>query len=86
MNNLIKILLFSAILPIFVYGCTNDSDAIRALRDSGYRDISTGGYGWFSCGSDDFYSTKFTATNIHGNKINGVVCSGLIFKGATIRY
>ena len=57
-----------------------------ALRDAGYTDISTGGYGLFSCGRDDFYSTKFTATNIYGNKINGVVCSGLIFKGSTIRY
>lgn len=67
-------------------GCSNQSDVERALQNSGYTNIRTNGYDWFACGRDDFYSTKFTATNSAGAQVSGTVCSGLLFKGATIRF
>lgn len=52
----------------------------------GYKNIQTHGFDLFACSEDDFYSTKFTATNPAGQQVSGVVCSGLIFKGATVRF
>ena len=70
----------------FVSACTNPKDAERALEAAGYSDIQTGGYAPFACGEDDFYHTKFTAINPVGKRVSGVVCSGLVFKDATIRF
>lgn len=67
-------------------GCTNNSDAYRALDNAGYSDIKTTGYSWFACGQDDWYSTGFTATNPKGKVVSGTVCSGVFTKGATIRF
>ena len=69
-----------------VSGCTNDDDAFRALNAEGYTNIQTGGYAFFACSKDDFYHTSFTAKNAKGKTVEGVVCSGLFFKGSTIRY
>lgn len=81
------ILIIACIFMIgFVSACTNPTDAERALRSAGYSDIQIDGYAWFSCGEDDFYHTKFTATNPVGERVSGVVCSGLVFKDATIRF
>jgi len=70
---------------LFVTGCSNPSDAIRALSNSGYTNIDAGGFDWFGCGNGDFYSTKFVATNPAGKVVSGTVCSGLL-KGATVRF
>lgn len=78
--------LFILFTVIILAACTNSEDARRALTSAGYTNISTGGYDWFACGGDDTYATKFTATNPAGNRVNGVVCSGLLFKSATIRF
>ena len=66
--------------------CSNSEDAHRALNNAGYTNIKAGDYDWFACGQDDFYHTKFTATNTVGKQVSGVVCSGLLFKSATIRF
>lgn len=78
-------LIFVALICL-LNACTNKDDATRALQNSGYTNIQIDGYGWFACGKDDFYHTKFTATNPVGQQVDGVVCSGLLFKGATIRF
>jgi len=67
-------------------GCSSQSDANRALKGAGYTNIKTDGYDFFACGGDDFFHTKFTANNPVGNKVSGTVCSGLLFKSATIRF
>lgn len=79
-------IVISVALIILLSACTNSNDATLALSGAGYTDIKTGGYDWFACGEDDFYHTKFTATNPAGDRVNGVVCSGLLFKSATIRF
>lgn len=67
-------------------GCTSQTDATRALQAEGYTDIRITGYDWFACSKDDTFHTGFSAKNRDGREVRGVVCSGLLFKSATIRY
>jgi hypothetical protein len=78
-----KLLLLAALLLV---GCTSESDAMRALSAEGYKDVKFTGYDWFACAKDDTFHTGFTAINRDGKVVSGVVCSGLVFKNATIRY
>ena len=73
-------------LILLLSACTSSKDATRALDNAGYTHIKTGGYSWFVCSESDFYHTKFTAINPIGKTVSGVVCSGLFFKSATIRF
>ena len=66
--------------------CSNSNDAVRVLQENGYKNIQTTGYKFFACGRDDFYSTGFVAPSVNGTEVNGTVCSGLLFKGSTIRF
>lgn len=77
-----KIILIAA----FAAGCTSPNDAYRALNSAGFTDIEIYGYDPWACSEDDFYHTKFSAVNPLGNRVDGTVCSGLLFKNATIRY
>jgi len=79
-----KYLMIVAVL--LLSACTNPEEAHRALTSSGFTDIQTGGYAVFACSKDDFYATSFTAKNSRGEVVSGTVCSGLLFKGATIRF
>ena len=79
-------LVVACLFALSLSACSNSEDAYRALSNAGYTNITTKGYDWFACGQDDFYHTKFTATNPSGKQVNGVVCSGLLFKSATIRF
>lgn len=65
-------------------GCTSNNEATRVLRQGGYKDIEYTGYSFFACSRDDAFHTGFRATSPSGEKVEGVVCSGLL-KGATIR-
>lgn len=69
---------------IFLAGCTNSSEAQRALEGSGYTDVKIKGYAFFGCGQGDSFHTGFEAKGPTGRSVQGVVCSG-VFKGATIR-
>ncbi len=66
--------------------CTNPNDAMRALEAEGFSNIKITGYNWLACSKDDFYSTGFEATNSKGKVVSGTVCSGVLFKNATIRF
>lgn len=79
-----KIILCLTIL--LIVGCTNSADAQRTLDSAGYTDIHILGYSFFACSQDDFYHIRFTATNYQGKAVKGTVCSGLLFKDATIRF
>lgn len=78
--------IFAVLLVIGLAGCYNTSDAEKAARAHGFSDVKVHGHGWFACAKDDFYATKFTATNARGEKVEGVVCSGLFFKNSTVRF
>ena len=85
-KKLLIIVTFVCLVSACLSGCTNKNDAERALKAAGYTDIHIDGYAWFACSDDDFYHTKFTANNPVGQKVHGVVCSGLLLKNATIRF
>lgn len=81
-----KIMIIAALVAVLATGCSSSNDAQRALKAAGFTDIQTKGYAPLACSEDDFFSTKFVATNPRGERVSGAVCSGLIFKNATIRY
>lgn len=78
--------LILAVICIFSVSCSNSNDAKRALHGAGYTDIEITGWKPLSCDEKDFYSTGFIARNPNGNTVSGVVCSGILFKNATIRF
>lgn len=82
---MMKKLILSAIF-ILLTSCSNPTEATRVLESAGFTNIAIDGYSFFGCSEDDFYHTKFTATNSNGKRVEGVVCSGLFFKNSTIRF
>jgi hypothetical protein len=80
------ILPFTAFALLTLSGCTDESNTIRTLEDSGYSNIQTTGYSWFECGDGDAFHTGFTATNPVGRRVSGTVCCGWMTKGCTIRF
>lgn len=67
-------------------GCSDPiPDSIRVLEDQGYTNIQITGRGFVGCGRDDAYNVEFIAVSQIGRKVSGNVCSGLFFKGYTIR-
>lgn len=66
-------------------GCTQPENARRVVESAGYTNVVMDGYDWFNCAEDDIYHDKFRATGQNGKPVSGVVCAGLLFKGATIR-
>ena len=80
-----KKLLFVLVCTLSLMSCTNKKGATKALLDGGYTPIEVGDYGWFSCGDDDVFKTRFTATSPDGKReVTGCVCEGWM-KGKTIR-
>jgi hypothetical protein len=79
---------FTRILPLVLalVGCTQPDKARELLNAQGYSDIQITGYNVWGCSDDDTYHTGFRAKSANGSVIEGTVCAGLFFKGATIRF
>ena len=79
------------IVFIFFRGVFVSKDvAERSLHIQGYSNIEVIDKAWFlvglrSCGANDAARFTATATNPIGNEVELYVCSGVWFKGATIR-
>ena len=71
---------------IALAGCTNADGTRRVLEAQGFTNIEVKGYSLFGCSKDDTYHTAFEATGPSGKRVSGVVCAGLFFKGATVRF
>lgn len=84
MRKLLNCLFFT--LTCLLTGCTSESDATNALQSLGFSNVQMTGYHWFACSQDDWFHTGFTAQNIYGKYVSGTVCSGLLFKNATVRF
>lgn len=84
-NNLPIKAAIAIISLVALTACTQPVTAHRILEDAGYTNIQMQGYGFFQCSEDDTFADKFTATGPTGKSTSGVVCAGLLFKGATIR-
>jgi hypothetical protein len=78
---------------VMLAGCaTNDHEAIKALDDEGFSDISITDRGfmfaeWQGCDKRDGNWYHAHATNPRGKPVNMLVCCGssLSFKGCTVR-
>ena len=74
------------VLAVSLAGCTDADNAVRVLEANGYEQIQITGYSLFGCSEDDFQRTGFKAVGPTGKKVEGTVCSGLLFKNSTIRF
>ena len=81
-----KKLLILAVVSVALLSCTNAKEATRVLQAQGFKNIEITGYNFFGCGKGDKVHTGFTAVGLDGQRIEGTVCSGLIFKGSTVRF
>jgi hypothetical protein len=82
--NFVSVVIASIVI-FCIQGCTDPERTRSTLEAQGFTDIQTGGYEWGVCGEDDDYSTGFTATNLQGHRVSGVVCCGY-YKGCTVRF
>lgn len=80
-----KGLLLAAIVAAMLTGCTSGDKAREVLAAQGFTEIEITGYDVFGCSEDDTFHTGFKATAPNGNRVEGVVCSGIL-KGATVRF
>lgn len=81
-----KNLLFALAGALLLSGCTTDHDETRnAAQALGLRDVVAGDLDPLKCGQDDKIGRSFTATNVNGDRVHGVVCCG-IAKGCTVRF
>jgi len=61
--------------------------ATRILTEQNFSEITIKPWGIqniFACSEDDIFRTRFSAKNVSGDSVSGVVCSGF-FKGSTVR-
>ena len=79
MGNPLFALVLALTLPV------SDQRARSSLASAGYSDISLQGVSFFGCGDDDTLSREFTAINLQGARVSGVLCCG-VFKSCTIRF
>lgn len=68
----------------------SNTAAREAVIAHGFTDVKVTDHAWFAVGlrgCDEKDAARFTvaATNPKGDRVTLVVCSGVIFKGATIR-
>lgn len=83
MKTIAMVSLFAALA--LLTGCTRPLSAQVLLESAGYSDVQMHGFGWLDCSDDDFFRDRFTATGPTGKPVSGTVCTGLFFKGGTIR-
>ena len=89
---LIQLILLGLLLAVILGGkasCSTSTEAkaraVETLERDGYRDASTTGVRWLTCG-DTIISTGFTATAPSGEQgITGAVCCGAVVRGCSIR-
>ena len=82
-----------ALAAITMMGCgTNDAEAIKAMDDQGFTEISITDRGCFfaameGCDEKDGNWYHATAKNPAGKRVNMLVCCGAMtsFKGCTVR-
>jgi major membrane immunogen (membrane-anchored lipoprotein) len=72
-------------LALLLTACTDEDKTRRTLEESGFTDITTGGYDFMACSDSDSFHTHFTATNAQGRRVKGTVCCGWI-KSCTVRF
>lgn len=78
-------ILLMLVLALCMSGCTDAPKATNLLKSQGYTQIQIEGYSFFGCSEEDYWRTEFNATSPNGQRVNGVVCEGIL-KGQTVRF
>ena len=89
----IPIILVVAVLFVlgFARGAfVDESRAVKALETQGYSNVTITDHAWLligfrGCDAKDAAMFKTRATNPIGREVEVLVCTGWLFKGATIR-
>lgn len=76
----------TALLALLLCSCSAPDRTETTLQKAGFTNIEVTGWSPFSCGGDDTFSTGFVADNVQGQRVEGVVCCGLIGKQCTVRF
>ena len=89
---------FGFVLLLLIFLCwalrgflVNESVAVNAMTSAGYSDVQVvEKYHFYplahGCDDSDAAGFKVSAVNPQGKRITAIVCSGLMLKGATIRF
>lgn len=72
---------------IAVTACTDPQATREAAEAYGLTDVQPGGYAAFGCAKNDNSRTTFVATNMRGQRVEGVACAAVspFGKATTIR-
>lgn len=75
------------VLTFAVFAGSNvDAGAVAEYaRAEGWHSARVTGYSWYGCGQGDWFHTQFTAVGQNGQPISGIICSGLLSEGKTLR-
>jgi len=73
------------VVGLVMPSCTDPDRTVSTLEAQGFTDIEPGSYRYFGCGQSDAFHTEFTATNSNGQRVEGLVCCGLM-KSCTVRF
>lgn len=75
------------ITTIFWLSMQSDDSIFKgAAERAGLTNVSVGDTAIFSCGRDDSLARQITATNSRGQRVQAVVCCGMVLKACTVRY
>lgn len=75
------------IAALALAGCSDPAGARQAVEAYGLTDVQPGGYAPFGCSDRDTVHTTFAATNVRGQRVEGIVCGdfGPFGKASTVR-
>ena len=84
------IAILAIILSFFRGAFVNSDVALRALQTQGYSNVQITDHQWFAigfrgCSEKDAAKFVAIATNPVGQRVELFVCTGWLFKGATVR-
>lgn len=79
--------LWALVAVVGLSGCEDGpARGLNAIESQGFSDVTLGDYAWLGCGrEDDLVRKHFTAKNVRGQRVEGLVCCGL-GKGCTVRF
>lgn len=58
----------------------------KAVEAQGFTEVQIGDWAPASCADSDDVARHFTAKNVQGEPVAGVICCGLVLKACTIRW
>jgi hypothetical protein len=90
--NVLQVVLVLLAIPLVLLrgGCVDKEVAIHAATVEGYTDVKVTDRhdflaAWHGCSGSDAVGFEVSATNVKGDRVKLLVCSGWLIKAATVR-